>query len=69
MLDRIYWIWQVLHPSEAGKVAGTLTLQNRPPTRDATVEEPLEMGVNGETVRIKDVLDTMGGSPLCYVYV
>lgn len=69
MLDRIYWIWQVLHPKEANKVAGTLTLQNKPPTRNATIDEPLELGVNGKTVKIRDVLDTMGGSPLCYIYL
>jgi len=69
MLDRVYWIWQVLHPDEANTVAGTLTLQNRPPTRNATIEELLEMGVNGETKKIKDMFDTLGGTPLCYIYV
>jgi tyrosinase len=69
MLDRIYWIWQTLHPAEANKVAGTLTLQNRPPTRDATIDEPLDLGVNGKTVKIRDVFNTLGGSPLCYVYI
>jgi tyrosinase len=69
MLDRIYWIWQALHPEEANKVAGTLTLQNKPPTRNATVEEPLDMGANGETLRIRDMLDTLAGAPLCYIYV
>lgn len=69
MLDRIYWIWQTLHPAEANKVTGTLTLQNRPPTRDATIDEPLNMGVNGETLKIRDMLNTLGGSPLCYIYL
>lgn len=69
MLDLVYWIWQVLHPEEANKVAGTLTLQNKPPTRNATIDEPLVMGVNGETLKIRDVFDTLSGAPLCYVYV
>ncbi|KAF3049053.1 hypothetical protein E8E11_009359 [Didymella keratinophila] len=42
---------------------------NRPPTRNATIEEPLQMGVNGETKKTKDMLDTLGGTPLCYIYV
>ena len=69
MLDRIYWIWQVLHPSEANKVAGTLTLSNKPPTRDATPDEDLVLGVNGETRKIRDMFNTLGGTPLCYVYL
>lgn len=68
MLDRIYWIWQTLHPAEANKVAGTLTLQNKPPSQDATVDEPLDLGVNGETRLIREVFNTLGGSPLCYIY-
>lgn len=68
MLDRVYWIWQTLHPDEAKKVAGTLTLQNRPPTRNATIDEPLDMGVNGETLKIRDMFDTLSGAPLCYIY-
>lgn len=69
MLDRIYWIWQVLHPAEANKVTGTLTLQNKPPTRNATIDEPLDMGINGEMLRIRDMFDTLGGTPLCYIYL
>ena len=69
MLDRVYWIWQTLHPSEANKVAGTLTLSNKPPTRDATPDEPLVLGVNGETRRIRDMFNTLGGTPLCYIYI
>jgi tyrosinase len=65
MLDRIYWIWQTLCPAEANKMAGTLTLQNKPPTRDGTIDELLNLGVNGQTVKICDVLNTLGGSPLC----
>jgi tyrosinase len=69
MLDRIYWIWQTLHPAEANKVAGTLTLQNKPPTRDATIDDLLDLGVNGETLKIRNMLNTLGGSPLCYIYL
>ncbi|KAF1979134.1 Di-copper centre-containing protein [Bimuria novae-zelandiae CBS 107.79] len=57
MLDHIYWVWQVLHPAEAEKVVGTLTLQNKPPTRDATVDEELELGSMGRR----------GGLGLCLI--
>jgi hypothetical protein len=30
MIDRIYWIWQVLHPFSAGDIAGTITFNNKP---------------------------------------
>lgn len=69
MFDRLYWIHQVLHPREARKVAGTMTLQNKPPSRDATVDDILEMGAVGDTHPIRDMLDTLGGTPLCYMYL
>ena len=67
--DRMYWIHQILHPSESRKVTGTLTLQNRPPSRDATVDDILEMGVLAQNRPIRDMFDTLGGSPLCYIYL
>lgn len=69
MFDRLYWIHQILHPHEARKVAGTMTLQNKPPSRDATVDDVLEMGAVGDTHPIKDMFDTLGGTPLCYIYL
>ena len=69
MLDRIYWIWQILHPLEANKIAGTLTLQNKPPSRDATIDDLLDLGVNAKTLKIRDMLNTLGGTPLCYIYL
>ncbi|KAK8096989.1 Tyrosinase-like protein orsC [Apiospora kogelbergensis] len=69
MFDRLYWIWQVLHPSEARKTAGTLTLSNNPPTRNATVDDLLQMGILAETRPLHEMFDTLGGTPLCYIYV
>jgi tyrosinase len=69
MLDRIYWIWQTLHPAEANEVTGTLTLTNKPPTRNATIDEPLVLGVDGETLKIGNRFDTLGSTPLCYIYL
>ena len=69
MVDRLYWIWQVLHPAEANAVNGTITFRNNPPSRNGTVEDLLDMGKLGPAVQIKDVLSTMGAGPLCYIYL
>lgn len=69
MVDRLYWIWQILHPAEAGKVNGTITFRNNPPSREGTVDDLLDVGRLGPAVPIRDVLDTLGGAPLCYIYV
>ncbi|KAF4473449.1 tyrosinase, partial [Fusarium agapanthi] len=41
MVDRVYWIWQALHPKQARNIAGTITTGNRPPIRDALKSDPL----------------------------
>ncbi|KAI0905943.1 hypothetical protein F4823DRAFT_110886 [Ustulina deusta] len=68
MLDRVYWIWQALHPFQANTVAGTLTLFNSPPSRDTSVNDTIDLGVNAAPQKIGDLLNTLGGSPLCYIY-
>ncbi|KDN71871.1 hypothetical protein CSUB01_10977 [Colletotrichum sublineola] len=68
MVDRVYWLWQALHRQEAFKIAGTITILNLPPSRDATIEDVIEMGVLTQNRPIKDLLNTLGSSPLCYVY-
>jgi tyrosinase len=70
MLDQVWWIWQALYPEKARDVAGTVTYNNNPPSRNATVEDVLEMYYLGvENLKMADVMDTLGGSPLCYIYV
>ncbi|KAF4452131.1 hypothetical protein F53441_4968 [Fusarium austroafricanum] len=69
MVDRIYWIWQALHPKQAKDIAGTITIGNLPPSRDALKSDPLNMGVNAREITIADALDTLGGSPFCYIYL
>ncbi|KAK4154903.1 hypothetical protein C8A00DRAFT_42372 [Chaetomidium leptoderma] len=68
MVDRLYWIWQVLHPAVANTVNGTITFRNNPPSRPGRVDDLLEMGELGPAIPIKDVLNTLGGTPLCYIY-
>ncbi|RGP66589.1 tyrosinase [Fusarium longipes] len=69
MVDRIYWIWQALHPKEAGNIAGTITILNQPPSRNAVKSDPLNMGINAPLITISDALNTLGGSPFCYIYL
>ncbi|KAK1531793.1 hypothetical protein CPAR01_11442 [Colletotrichum paranaense] len=69
MVDRVYWLWQALHLWDAFNIAGTITINNRPASRDALKTDILDLGVNAENRTIDEVLNTIGGSPLCYVYV
>lgn len=41
--DRIFWIWQALHPGEAKEVTGPLPHTNNPPTRNTTADDELIM--------------------------
>jgi len=69
-IDRVYWIWQNLDLETRLKtIAGTITFMNQPPSRNATVEDILQLGVNDgfEGIKIKDALSTMKG-PFCYIY-
>jgi tyrosinase len=69
MVDRVYWIWQVLHPTEATEIAGTVTINNNPPSRDTLKTDAITMGPNAVTRPIEQLLNTLGGTPLCYVYL
>lgn len=69
MLDRVYWIWQALHMDQAHTVAGTLTLNNNPPSRNTTLDDLIQVNyLNVEATPIGDLTDTLGEGPLCYIY-
>jgi tyrosinase len=69
MLDRVWWMWQALHPLEASKVAGTITMRNTPPSRDGTVEDIIDLvNLGVPPIKIKEVMNTMNDN-LCYIYV
>lgn len=68
MVDHLYWIWQALHPEEAATIAGTITILNTPPSRDALLTDEVSLGVNAVNRTIESLLDTLGGTPLCYTY-
>ncbi|VUC36769.1 unnamed protein product [Clonostachys rosea] len=69
MVDRLYWVWQALHPKVAKDIFGTITILNTPPSRDALKSDILNMGVNAPSINIADALDTLGNSPFCYIYL
>lgn len=52
-------------------VSGTLTFQNEPPSRNTTLDDTMNLGVNGGEERLGDLLSTLGGKggDFCYIYV
>lgn len=67
MLDRVYWLWQALHPRAAADIAGG-TLMRDPASPPGTRDDPLDVRGLAEHPPLRDLLDTLGGSPLCYIY-
>ena len=49
-------------------VSGTITINNLPPSRNATLDDTVELGFNAGGYRLGDLLDTTDG-PFCYIYV
>ncbi|KAI4626617.1 hypothetical protein J4E83_003769 [Alternaria metachromatica] len=70
MVDRVWWLWQALHLDQAKSVAGTITIFNQPPSRDARLDDPIEMNyLNLDPTTIEDMMSTLDGEPLCYIYL
>ncbi|KAK3321711.1 hypothetical protein B0H66DRAFT_552505 [Apodospora peruviana] len=68
-IDRVFWIWQMLDFPNRQNVWGTQTLFNQPPSPNTTVNDLLDISPLNTPVKIKDVMNTVGGTPLCYVYI
>lgn len=68
MLDRIWWVWQALHPDLAATIDGTITMNNSPASRNATIDDTLDTKGLLEPVALKQAFNTLTGDPLCYVY-
>ena len=66
MVDRVYWIWQALHPFQARDIAGGNHMLA--PTGPALKTDPLNLGVLGSTIPLQNALSTLGG-PFCYIYL
>lgn len=69
MVDRVWWIWQALHPHRAATISGTITMNDSPPSRNATVDDEVDLMGLLPPVPLKHMLNTIRGGPLCYIYV
>ncbi|OLN89340.1 Grixazone synthase 3 [Colletotrichum chlorophyti] len=68
MVDRMYWLWQALHLDQAKTISGTITFANSPPSRNASLDDIIELPYLGvEPTTLGSLLDTLDG-PYCYVY-
>jgi len=68
-IDRVWWIWQTLNlPYSLSAVSGTITIQNTPPSRNATLDDLVDLGLNAPPVELGSLLDTLDGD-FCYIYV
>jgi tyrosinase len=68
MVDRVYWLGQALHSFQAHTVAGIIKIFNNPPSRNTSVDDIIDLGVNTAPIAIGNVLNTLGGDPMCYIY-
>ncbi|KAJ0296938.1 hypothetical protein COL5a_010507 [Colletotrichum fioriniae] len=67
-IDRVYWIWQMLDFANRQDIFGTRTLQNNPPSANATLDDLIDITPIGGSAKLRDLMSTVGGSPFCYVY-
>ncbi|RYP66618.1 hypothetical protein DL771_007687 [Monosporascus sp. 5C6A] len=49
-------------------VAGTLTMLNMPPSRNGTLDDVVDLAPIDGAYTLGEMLDTVGGSPFCFVY-
>lgn len=70
MIDRVWWIWQNQDIANRQYAIGaTITVNNQPPSRNATLDDIIDLGYVGtKPVTIRDASNTLAG-PFCYVYV
>ncbi|KAK1514570.1 uncharacterized protein CCOS01_13851 [Colletotrichum costaricense] len=72
MIDRVWWMWQMLSPQVrqygATALSGTNTFLDQPPSANTTMDDVLQYGWVGESLKIRDALSTVAG-PFCYVYL
>lgn len=70
MIDRTWWIWQMLDPSKrTNQISGTDTFLNNPPSANTTLDTPIDLGyAAGPAVTMRDLMSTTEG-PFCYIYL
>ncbi|KAI1314230.1 hypothetical protein F5Y03DRAFT_381022 [Xylaria venustula] len=67
-IDRMYWIWQQLDWAKRQTMAGTITMMNQPPSRNGTLDDVIDISPVGGSFKYRQLLDTVGGTPFCFVY-
>ncbi|KAJ0340175.1 hypothetical protein COL26b_012674 [Colletotrichum chrysophilum] len=67
-VDRVYWIWQNLDFANRQGVFGTFSLQDNPKSPNGSVDDLIDLTPLTTPVKIKDLMNTVGGTPLCYMY-
>lgn len=69
MIDRTWWTWQNQDLKERQYAIGaTVTVNNMPPSRNATLDDPISLGFVGfPNVTIREASHTLAG-PFCYIY-
>jgi tyrosinase len=69
MIDRTWWTWQNLDlEARLYAIGATVTLNNNPPSRNATLDDVIDLGFVGvPAVTIREASFALGG-PFCYIY-
>lgn len=68
-IDRTWWIWQNQDiKNRQNAISGTITLNNNPPSRNGTLNDLIDLGVNAPGIPISTAMSTLAG-PFCYIYV
>ncbi|PNS17318.1 Tyrosinase [Sphaceloma murrayae] len=68
-VDRVWWIWQNQDLANREQiVSGTITNRNIPPSRDARLDDVIDLGVLAEKkYTLGESMSTVKG-PFCYIY-
>ena len=67
-IDRTYWMWQNQDMDKRlYQISGKVSFLD-PNSRNGTLDDIIDMGVLARNVKIRDVMDTSGGT-LCYIYL
>ncbi|TVY64353.1 Tyrosinase-like protein orsC, partial [Lachnellula suecica] len=67
-VDHIWAVWQALDLDERLFVVhGTLTMLNSPPSANGTLDTTMDLGYNGGSYHIRDLVSTIDG-PFCFIY-
>ncbi|MCJ1387631.1 hypothetical protein MMC18_000474 [Xylographa bjoerkii] len=68
-IDRVWWIWQNQNiAARLDQVSSTITINNQPPSRNGTLQDTVNLGVNAPPMAMSNLVSTIAG-PFCYIYI